>query len=228
MTNYLHPFQKTFQQGCTLGNTPAHVACCKLLLESNFCQIHFKKNLICPLPVFTEHSKVSWDFFQMELWMQPGNSLKKPLKSLLLKVPMLWSATEMSRGILWEAPWAVSPALPSSTSSFCGHPLRLGASWGLLFVSRLLQVTQDSEGNIFWSIPSLWNDYGCILWICQADSISSSHLCRFSSLPEHLCDLCCSTALHSCWKFGCLFKAWSRWTNGELFFFPLTHGETLH
>lgn len=152
------------------------------------------------------------------VWIQPGSSLKKPLKSLLLKSPCCEVQQKWAENSLGSS-LGCFPSPASSTSSFCGHPERLGASWGLLFVSRLLQVTQDSEGNILWSIPRPWDDYGCILWICQADSISSSHLCRFSSLPEHLCDLCCSTALHSCWKFGCLFKAWSRWTNGELFFF---------
>lgn len=83
------------------------MVCRKLLLESNFCQIQFKKNLICPLPVFTKHSEVSGDSFQMELWIQPGSSLKKPLKSLLLKVPMLWSAAVMSREIL-----LILPSLP--------------------------------------------------------------------------------------------------------------------
>lgn len=97
-------------------HTCATVAWRKFMLESKFHNIQFKKNLICPQPVFTKHSKASWDFFQMELLMQPGSSLKKPLKSLLLKVPTLWTAAVRSREILGEAPLAVYPALPSEAA----------------------------------------------------------------------------------------------------------------
>lgn len=110
---------------------------------------------------------------------------------------MLWSTAVTSREILREAPLAVSPALPPSTSCFCGHPEGFGGSWGTpqLFVSKLLQVTQDSEGNILWSIPRPQNDYGCILWLCQADAISSSWLCRFSSPHSQSNSLTCAVLL---------------------------------
>lgn len=125
------PFPKDITLGMQFGKCSCvNVACCKFLIESKFCKIQFKKNLICPQPVFTKHSKVSWDFFQMELLIQPGSSLKKPLKTLLLKVPMLWTAAVMSREILWEDLLAVYPALPSATSCFSGHPERQGTSWG--------------------------------------------------------------------------------------------------
>lgn len=71
----------------------------------------------------------------------------------------------------------------------------LEAAEGLLFVSKLLQVTQDSEGNILWSIPRPQNDYGCILWLCQADAISSSWLCRFSSPHSQSNSLTCAVLL---------------------------------
>lgn len=60
--------------------------------------------------------------------MQPGSSLKKPLKSLLLKVPMLRAAAVTSREILWEGPLAFSPALCSATPHSSGQPERQGTS----------------------------------------------------------------------------------------------------
>lgn len=84
----------------------------------------------------------------MELLMQPGSSLKKPLKSLLLKVPMLWAAAITSREILWEDPLAFSPALCSATSPSSSHPERQGTSWGFsgCLLTSLRQTA--SERNV--------------------------------------------------------------------------------
>lgn len=142
------PFPKDITQGMQFGkHSCVHVACCKFLLESKFCKIQLKKNLICPQPVFTKHSKASWDFFQMELLIQPGSSLKKPLKSLLLRVPMLWTAVLTSREILWQDPWAVYPP-----SCFGGHPEGRGCQPRGFGLSNPW-VRQDSGRNMLLSSP---------------------------------------------------------------------------
>lgn len=219
------PFPKDIPQGCTLGTVPAHVACCKFLLESNFCQIQFKKNLICPLPVFTKHSKVSWDFFQMELQIQPGSSLKRPLKSLLLKVPMLWSAAVTSREILWEAPLAVSPALPSSTSCFRGRPEKPGAC-----LSPNSSRSPRTQRGIFCEA---FQDPKMIMNVSSGSakrmlfpapvSAGSALLTPRASLTCAVLLLCTAAA-----SFDAYLKPGHGGQIEYYFFFPLTHGETLH
>lgn len=147
---------------------------------------------------------------------------EEAFESLLLKVPMLWSAAVTSREILWEAPLAVSPALPSSTSCFRGHPEGLGGSWGTPVCLQTppghpglrgkYAVKHSKTPKWLWMHPLVLPS-GCYFQLPSLQVL-------LSSLPEQLSDLCCSAALHSCWKFWCLFKAWSRWTNGVLFFFP--------
>lgn len=119
----------------------------------------------------------------MELWIQAGSSLKKPLKSLLLKVPMLCSAAVMSREILLLLP---SPPVPVAIQR------DWEAAEGLLFVSR----TPRTQRGIFrGAIPRPSNGYGCIPRMCQADAISSSCLCRFSSPPSQSISLTCAVPL---------------------------------
>lgn len=147
------PFRKGITLGMPFGkHSCVNVACCKFLLESKFCKIQFKKNLICPQPVFTKRSTVSWDFFQMELLIQPGSSLKKPLKSLLLEVPMLWTAAATAEKFAGKThPLAVYPSLPLAASCASGvtnpRPWRQGARCGAslcLLLLLLVWATQDS------------------------------------------------------------------------------------
>lgn len=217
------PFPKDITLGMQFAkHSWGNVACCKFLLESKFCKIQFKKNLICPWPVFTTHSEVSWDFFQMELLIQPGSSLKKPLKSLLLKVPMLWTAAVMSREILWEDPLAVYPALPSAASCFSRHPERQGPSWGAsaCLLTPLSQTglgeglrmeysaKQSLDPKTITDVSSNYAKQMLFPAPVSAGSPLVTHKASLSPVSSPLCsDLCCSAALHSWWKFWCLFKA---------------------
>lgn len=166
----------------------------------------------------------------MELLKQPGSPLKKPLQSLLLKVPMLWTAAVMNREILWEDPFASYPALFS-------HLLSVGTATGTRHkpgFSVCLLTSVRQRGTFHQAVLRSHNNYGCYSnyarqMLFPAPVSEGSPLTHKTLLPPwaHCSALPCAVPL-LCTAGGSLEAYLKPCHGGQMGMFFLKHTEILH